>query len=83
VKKKASITPRKNGAEEGTRTPTGFLPQPPQGCVSTSFTTSAYFADIVTKNNPMRNVKVKNQQPFFKQFLPYRVKVWKTKIKRP
>jgi len=31
----------------------------------------------------MRNVKVKNQQPFFKQFLPYRVKVWKTKIKRP
>ncbi len=23
------------GAEGGTRTPTGFLPQPPQGCVST------------------------------------------------
>ena len=31
----------KYGAEEGTRTPTGFLPQPPQGCVYTSFTTSA------------------------------------------
>ena len=30
------------GAEEGTRTPTGFLPQPPQGCVSASFTTSAH-----------------------------------------
>jgi hypothetical protein len=29
------------GAEEGTRTPTGILPQPPQGCVSTNSTTSA------------------------------------------
>lgn len=31
----------KYGAREGIRTPTGFLPQPPQGCVSTNFTTPA------------------------------------------
>jgi hypothetical protein len=31
----------KAGAREGTRTPMGFLPQPPQGCVSANFTTPA------------------------------------------
>jgi hypothetical protein len=39
----------KAGAEEGTRTPKRFLSQPPQGCVSTSFTTSANALDILTK----------------------------------
>jgi hypothetical protein len=29
------------GAEKGTRTPTRFLPQPPQGCVSASSTIPA------------------------------------------
>lgn len=32
------------GAEEGTRTPTGFLPQPPQSCVSANSTTSAHIS---------------------------------------
>ena len=43
----------KTGADEGTRTPTGLLPQPPQSCVSASFTTSArYLTYNVVKNVP-------------------------------
>lgn len=45
------------GAEEGTRTPTGFLPQPPQGCVYTSFTTSACISITGEKHKKcIRNV---------------------------
>jgi hypothetical protein len=48
----------KYGAEEGTRTPTGFLPQPPQGCVSTNFTTPAR-AIIISKGFCFIKQKIK------------------------
>ena len=60
----ALLTYVRVGAEERTRTSTGVSPLPPQGSVSTNFTTSAYF--LVNSN--IRDVGIYTFS-FFSQLL--------------
>ena len=53
------------GAEGGTRTPTRFLSQPPQGCVSTNSTTPAKI--LLTVDDYHSKIKIfrKQNHPFY------------------